>query len=333
MNSILPWHNSLWQQVQRRWQQNSLPHALLLCGPPGMGKALFARRLAETLLCEQPLAEGEVCGHCKPCHLLRAETHPDLLQVQPADIGKQIAVDQIRGLIQFCTLTSSYGRYQIAIISPAEAMNRNAANSLLKLLEEPPANTLIMLVSHQPMALAATIRSRCQRVDFSRPDRSLTQAWLRNHLNSSNDDEVQLLLNLSAQAPLAARALVETDGLTKRRELFDSITGLPSGKNDPVRVAEVWNKQDATQVLRWMLCWTMDIIRYATTAQTQYLINYDRLQVLQSLARQFDLHSLFELLDLQQQAYWLVTGKANVKPQGLLESIAIAWVELGTNRR
>ena len=103
MNTILPWHNVLWQKIMQRWQKNCLPHALLLCGPTGMGKGVFAQCLAEALLCETPLKTGEesgsACGHCKPCHLLQAKTHPDLLQIQPADVGKQISIDQIRHLI------------------------------------------------------------------------------------------------------------------------------------------------------------------------------------------------------------------------------------------
>ena len=328
MNTILPWHDQLWQQVMRRWQQNRLPHALLLCGPQGMGKALFAQRLTETLLCNQPRASGPACGHCKPCLLLNASTHPDLLQVQPACAGKQIAVDTIRGLIQFCSLTASYGHYQIVIVNPAEAMNSNAANSLLKLLEEPPLKTLIMLISHQHKALIATVRSRCQRLDFSRPDSSVTQTWLRSKLSPELD--TQLLLDITAQAPLAAFTLVETGGIAKRRELFDSLTKLPNGQNDPIRIASSWNKFNAAQVLQWMLSWTMDIIRFALTKQTQHIINRDCIEPLQRFATQLDLHNLFEMLDLQREAYQLVTGNANVKPQGLLESIAIAWVKLGT---
>ncbi|MEN8217651.1 MAG: DNA polymerase III subunit delta' [Pseudomonadota bacterium] len=331
MNTNLPWHNTLWQQVLRRCQQDSLPHALLLCGPPGMGKALFSQRLYKTLLCEQPLADGQICGDCKPCHLLRADNHPDLLRLSPA-AGKQITIDNIRELIQFCTMMTHYGHHKIAIINPAEAMNRNAANSLLKILEEPPPNTLIMLISHRPMALSATIRSRSQRLDFSRPDRTLIQTWLRNHSDKGNA-ELQLLLNLSAQAPLAALTLTETDDMAKRRELFDDLKRLHSDQNNLVSVAEAWSKMDAPQILRWMLSWTMDIIRYACTRQTQYLINQDRQEALQRLAKQSDLHDLFELLDLLQSTYQSITGNVNINLQGLFETIAITWVELDRRKK
>ncbi|EDN69548.1 DNA polymerase III, delta prime subunit [Beggiatoa sp. PS] len=331
MTNVLPWHDALWQQIQSRVMQNRLPHALLLSGPQGMGKALFAQRLAENLLCEQPQADGQTCGHCKPCHLLLANTHPDLFKVEPVEAGKQISVNQIRELIQFSTLTASYNRHQIIIVNPAEAMNRNAANSLLKLLEEPSSDTVIMLVSHQYQALLATIRSRCQRIDFSHPEPTVTQTWLHNQLSTKIN--IQLLLNLSNQAPLAALALAQTDGMAKRQILFESLTQLPTGKDDPIRIAESWNQLEVVQVLEWMLLWTMDIIRYGITEQRHSIINQDHQQTLQRLAKQFNPLKLFELLDLQTEAYRLIMGSTNVKPQGLLESIAIAWVKLGTTQR
>jgi DNA polymerase-3 subunit delta' len=295
-----------------------------------MGKALFAHQLAEFLLCEKPRVRNDlpqVCGYCKPCLLLKANTHPDLMPVEPAEAGKQIAIDQVRHLIEFCTLTANYGRHQIIILNPAEAMNQNAANSLLKLLEEPPKSTLLMLISHRPSALLATLRSRCQRFDFSRPDKTIAQTWLQDKIPTPQS--APLLLNLTAYAPLAALNLIDSEELTKRRELFDTLAQLPSGKLDPVKVAELWNKQPVAQILHWMLSWTMDLIRYTQSQHSQVLINQDYREPLQRLARQVNSRYLFKLLDLQQDAYRLVMSTSNVKTQGLLEVIAITWSEFG----
>jgi DNA polymerase-3 subunit delta' len=262
---------------------------------------------------------------------LQVGNHPDFSLIQPAETGKPITVDQIRDLIHFCSLTSNYGRYQITVLTPAEAMNRNAANSLLKLLEEPPPKTLFMLISHQPMALLATIRSRCQRLDFSRPDKTVTQHWLQHQI--PHDVSARLLLNLTSQAPLAALELVNSNGLTQRRELFETLAQLPTGKIDPISTAEQWNKLELSQILPWMLSWTMDLIRYATCGQAHLLVNQDRRETLQRLARPRDLHNLFNLLDLETDAHRLITAGANINTQGLLETIAMAWLELGTPQR
>ncbi|OQW94656.1 MAG: DNA polymerase III subunit delta' [Beggiatoa sp. IS2] len=327
--SIEQAHQALWYQVINAWQQQRLPHALLLRGPAGMGKHLFAQRLAALLLCEHPHSSGEPCRRCKPCHLVQTGQHPDFLLIQPADTGKQIQVDQIRHLIQFCALTAYYQSYQMVMIQPAEAMNHNAANSLLKLLEEPPAKTLLLLVSHLPMKLTATIRSRCQSLDFSRPDQQVVENWLRQQLPPTTD--ISLLLNLSDHAPLTA--LAEAQNLTTRQTVFDGFKQLLIGQTDPLRIAETWSQLEATQVLKWMMSWTMDLIRYAASGQSRYGVNRDYQDILQRLTHRFNLQDLFKMLDLQRETYQLVYSTANIKIQGLLEQIAITWFELSIQER
>jgi DNA polymerase-3 subunit delta' len=127
--------------------------------------------------------------------------------------------------------------------------------------------------------------------------------------------------------------LVNSDSLTNRRELFDSLAQLPLGKTDPIRLAEQWNELEIPQLLGWMLSWTMDLIRYAVSSHTPVIINQDYREVLQRLAKQLNLRSLFKLLDLQREVHRLVTGGTNVNTKGLLETIAITWQELGTQPR
>lgn len=328
MQDIFPWQLPIWQQVVRSWQNHRLPHALLCCGVPGLGKGSFAHQLAYTLLCENPNTEGRACQRCRSCHLLKMGNHPDFLQVKPIELGKKIQVDQIRGAIQFCALTAHYARYRVLLINPAEAMNTNAANSVLKLLEEPPPKTCILLVSHQPQALLATVRSRCQRLDFNQSDVTLMRAWLQTQLPATQNGD--LLLRLANQAPLAALATAQI--MEARVQLFESVTHLLTQNAEPIATATLWQKHEVKQTLQWMLSWTMDLIRIKMTGQTHYLVNSDWQVTLESISQQFTLSELFKLLDIQNETYQLVQRTNSIKPQSLLESIALSWLECNEKR-
>lgn len=158
---MYPWQTSNWQNLASSQQNKRLAHGLLLHGPKGIGKKAFAVDFAHWLLCEQPSTD-KACGQCKSCQLIKAESNPDLLYLQPEEEGKAIKVDQIRELINKISLTGHGQGYRVIIISPADALNINASNSLLKTLEEPPENTVLILISDKPSKLMATIRSRTQ---------------------------------------------------------------------------------------------------------------------------------------------------------------------------
>lgn len=173
-----PWQKAQWRQLWQRHRNGQLPHALLLHGPEGIGKEDFAHLAANSLLCEQTSESGQACGECKSCQLLASDNHPDFVSLQPEETGKAIKVDQIRELIQLMTLSPHFSGYRTVLISPAEQMNMAAANSLLKTLEEPQENTVIILVTSQLSRLPATIRSRCQMLRFAMPDKTLALSWL-----------------------------------------------------------------------------------------------------------------------------------------------------------
>ncbi len=326
-SNSFPWQQTVWQTLMHAWQQQRLPHALLLGGALGMGKLSLAHQLVSTLLCNNPSIDGIPCQHCKSCHLLRTHNHPDFTQIQALENSKQITVDQIRDLIQFCGLTSHYGGHQLAIIFPAEAMNRNAANSLLKLLEEPPPSTLLILISHRPMTLLPTVRSRCQLLNFNYPPSKLIRDWLQPQIPPTLD--AQFLLNLTAQAPLAALQLgQQSEHLAQRQLLFETSYQLLIGQQEPLEIAEQWSKLDNLQTFKWLLSWTTDLIRFHLTLQTQFLTNQDQKTKIQHIAPQLNIQKLFKLLDLQNTAYQLLETGTNVKIQGLLDSIALTWSEL-----
>ena len=156
------WQSEQWKKLVGLIEEDRLPHALLLAGVKGIGKFRFAEALAQLLLCDNPV-NAVACGQCKACQLNLAGTHPDMKYLQPEEGAQMIKVDQVRAVVQFLDQTSQQGGYKVAILSPAEAMNINAANALLKNLEEPAGKTLLILVT-DPVARKSVSRFLMKRV-------------------------------------------------------------------------------------------------------------------------------------------------------------------------
>ena len=294
-DGCLPWHQDLWRQLQQRRAAGRLPHALLLAGPSGLGKGLFARRLARALLCDHPVADGEACSQCRSCRLFRAGSHPDYSVVQPAEDGKIIKVDQIREVCAFLSYTAQYGGYKIALLEPADRLNVNAANSLLKTLEEPPGNGLLLLVTAQPARLPTTVRSRCQKIGFDRPAAAVAIPWLAER--ATDGLEPAVLLDIAGGAPLAALAQADGERWRRRQELFECYTQALAGRMDPIRAAERWAQGDLTESLRWLIGWHTDLIRLKMSVNPPRLGNPDLCSALRRWADQQTPRALFDRLD------------------------------------
>jgi DNA polymerase-3 subunit delta' len=321
-----PWTHAQWTQLHQRRQQQRLPHALLLAGPPGLGKADFARDLAQSLLCEQPTAAGMACQHCRSCARFTATTHPDFLVVEPEEPGKAIKVDQVRDLISQFALASHQGGYRIAIVQPAEQMNLAAANSLLKTLEEPPADSLILLISARPSLLPATILSRCQRLEFAPPAHELALAWL-NKQHDIPKDKAEALLALAYDAPLAALALQQDAVLSERQGLFHSFSAIAQGQSALTQL-EPWLKLALPTPIHWLSSWINDLIRLKS-GQPTALRNRDFREGLQNLAQRVDLHGLFEFADELNTVLRMQRSPLNM--QMLMEGVLLQWQALTVN--
>jgi len=322
MNSIYPWQEKQWQQWHLRVQSGRMPHALLLSGHAGLGKQVFSDQVAASLLCEHQGEHGYACGQCKSCLLIEAGSHPDIHSVMPDEPGKAIKVDQIRALSDVMSRKSQLGGYRICVLSPAEAMNINASNALLKTLEEPGENTLIMLISAEAGKLSATIRSRCQLFSFLSPEPAVSEKWLKEQ---GVTDNVRLVLGLSGDAPLEAWAYVEEKRLQIRTEFIQDFLGLKTGVQNPVQMADKWVKKHPHYCVRWMMFWVMDLIRLKSTQSTERLMNVDVQEHLQPMAKQLDLKNLFNYLDKLQTSLKQLATQANV--QMMMEDLFITWIK------
>jgi len=321
---IFPWQITQWQALFQAYQEKRLPHAVLLIGAAGIGKKQFARAFAETILCRELDKNGTPCGQCQPCGLTKAKTHPDLLIIEPEETGQMIKIDQIREVIHFASETPQQGGYKIIIVTPANAMNIAAANALLKTLEEPVPNTLLLLTSDQSTRLPATIISRCQKIIFQKPAPDAALSWLKTEggLSESTAD-LSLLLNLAEGAPLKVKELLENGTLTLRDELYRGLINLSQKRADPLELAAKWHEKDTRLLLTLLLSWLRDAIVSALTNNKADIIHSDYRDSFSQL--KFSRQAILLFLDEVQQAYARITGSLNLNKQLLLEELLIRW--------
>lgn len=322
MSAAYPWQETQWRKLLDRFGSGRFPHAMLLHGPPGLGKRAFAERLARAVLCRSKEADPP-CGQCASCEQFAAGAHPDFNRLEREEGKKDIGIAQVRGLIAELMLTSGgAGRWKAAIIEPADRMNTASANALLKTLEEPPRDTLLMLVTAHPARLPATIRSRCQQLAFSLPAQDQALAWLETQGRRSDWATV---LRLAGGAPLAARALADADFIEAREKLLRQLADLREGGADPLAVAGDWLKRGAEELLYWLGGCLMDLVYLRAGAEEARLHNPDLRDRLQTLAEGLDLEGLHRYLDAVQRSRRLLETTAN--DQLLLEALLICWTE------
>lgn len=246
--SIAPWLAESWSQLAARRGAGRFPHAVLVAGPAGLGKRAFVAALAASLLCTAPGADGHACGRCRGCAWAAAGSHPDRVAITFGlrDDGQprtEIVVDQVRELSARLALRPQAGGWQVATVDPADRLNPNAANALLKTLEEPAADTVIVLVADEPARLPATIRSRCQRVEARFPEHGQALDWL-----AAQGIEAATALDalaLAAGNPGAALEFARGDARELVRAVATELADLLRGRAQAAELASRWAKDRA----------------------------------------------------------------------------------------
>ncbi len=341
-----PWHENLWSTLAGQFER--LPHALMLHGRPGLGKHAFAVQLSRALLCTGPRA-GEACGKCQGCRLFASGTHPDFHVLRPEAIAESspdltslyavrypasdkkrerlsadITIYQIRSLIEDIQIRPYIAHRKVVLLSPAEAMNAHAANSLLKLLEEPPLGSMLLLVTSHPARLPATIRSRCSHILFKSPALMDGLAWLQARPGAG--DQPQKLLEMARGAPLLAEALAQDGFAENRVKLINDLAALRSGREEPVACAARWKAQGTRRVLGWLYGFMFDAIKIRMGAEASALINPEAASVLKNDINKYKISELYNLVDVILKHYRLLGGPLDELL--ILEDVLIRWTHM-----
>ena len=301
-----PWHKELWQSFNQLIDNQRLPHALILNGLEGVGAENLAYTLAYRMLCNN-VDNGVACGQCSGCLTLQAGSHPDFYLLQPQEKSKFIKVDQIRSLCESVAKTSQQGGWKVAIIFPTEAMNIAASNALLKSLEEPEPNTLIILVSSRLSAIPMTIRSRCRIESLSMPSAEIAQTWLSDRIE---DKQVNIpeLLEIANGKPLLALDYINGSGFEDRQHVESLLDAMRYSDETPFAAAQACQKYSPEELISW-------ILSYVHRLMVGELQNKP-------------MPALFLFLDkLIKARAWLLSGSP-LNTQLLWEELFIEWAQI-----
>lgn len=328
MTALYPWQQDVWHDLVRRQHGSGLPHALLLSGGDGIGKHELALHLGRWLLCQQAAAQSltEACGQCHSCQLWQAGSHPDFMLCQPEDSSRQIRIDGVRRVNEFLAQTPQISHCQVVVVRPVEVMNINAANALLKTLEEPAGESYLILETERFGSVLPTIRSRCQRLVLQTPPQPQALQWLQQQ-GVAADTAVQAL-RLCHGAPLAAQQWLTQNTAAAQQQWLLQLRQWSLGEVPLQAVSEAWGKLELSDVTSWFYTVLSDCIKAALGVPPAQQLLGGEVQQLCDCAT-LDRAKLLTLqAEIQSVLGHLLSGMGNYNKQLLCESLLLQWQDL-----
>lgn len=322
--------NTVWNSlIGHRWAvdvlrgaiaHNRVGHAYLFTGPEHLGKTTLARVFAQALNCLQDDPWGRPCGQCRPCRLIAVDRHPDVRLLEPEITGRgkrSLKIAEIRDLQHDLNLAAYEARYKIALITHFDAATPGAANAFLKTLEEPPANVVLLLTAAEADTLLPTITSRCRVMALRPLTTGEVAAALRERSQPSASDAKRLAHLADGRPGWALRALQEPSLLQEREERLSYLSqALPQNRAQRFDMADrlAKNAEMLPELLRIWLSWWRDLalLSWGIPDETN-LVNAEQLQLLQSLARNWQPQDVVTALSKTREAVWQLEHNANAR--------------------
>lgn len=313
------WNQTAFEQLQQQFRSGTMHHGLLLLGPDGIGRESFADEFARWALCQNHDSVDSACGTCKSCHLFEADSHPDYYLLAVEEDKTQIAVDQVRQLITSLQESAHQNGWKVANVTQVSALNQSSYNALLKTLEEPQPNTLLILQTEQLQQVPATVRSRSQLLALKIEQQDEIKSWLeerKGHMTS----ELALALNLFPQAPYKAEDFANNGDAFKCGEFIFDFAFLVEGKETALTVADKW-LADIEDCCLWLQLMMRDLLLLSQTNDNRLIALEGQKDALETIVGIFDQQALMQLNEKFLELRSLIMKKSPV-------NLASSWQAL-----
>ena len=317
----IPW----FEENKNTLKKTSSHHAYIFEGPKGIGKKSFALETAKGFLCNSK-QNIEICNECQSCHLFDESNHPDFYPIKTIEDKKQISINQIREIQEPLYESSFLGSNKVFLVNPLEKLTREAFDSFLKNLEEPPGNSIFLLVSHRYQALPLTIKSRCIQIGMQIPEKEQIKKWLETQ--TKNKEKIESALVFSKGKPLVAAEMINLEVNDTRKEFIKDISELIKTGNNLLQISEKWSKDNESMSLKleWMSDLLMDCIRHKFLTENQKTFQ-DTDNISTYLSEKVEADKFFSLLEKTNSFWSIFNSETNLRTDYQLQALLVEWTE------